>query len=125
MRVISTITNMQVKLMDYKIDLKELSIRESEKVEWKKNGDDEDIARKFDRRSNPNVGEADIDMLLFRDCMNEMNLSHPLKPLEDYFSDREQIAEFVPPLCVRKPLDGELCLRNFTLFMFGKKPWRY
>lgn len=75
----------------------------------------------FDKRPNPNVGEADIDTLLFRDCMNEMKLIQPSKPLEDYFSDREQIAEFVPPLFVKKSLDGELCLRNFALFMFGKK----
>jgi predicted HTH transcriptional regulator len=75
----------------------------------------------FDKRANPNVGEVDIDTLLFRDCMNEMKLVQPSKPLEDYFSDEEQIAEFVPPLCVKKPLDGGLCLRNFALFMFGKK----
>jgi len=75
----------------------------------------------FDKRANPNVGEADIDILLFRDCMNEMKLVQPSKPLEDYFSDKEQIAEFVPPLFVKKTLDGELCLRNFALFMFGKK----
>ena len=75
----------------------------------------------FDKRANPNVGETDIDALLFRDCMNEMKLVQPSKPLEGYFSDKEQIAEFVPPLCVRKSLDGELCLRNFALFMFGKK----
>ena len=75
----------------------------------------------FDKRANPKVDETDIDVLLFRDCMNEMKLIQPTKPLESYFSDREQIAEFVPPLCVKKPLDGGLCLRNFALFMFGKK----
>jgi predicted HTH transcriptional regulator len=75
----------------------------------------------FDKRPNPNVGEVDIDTLLFRDCMNEMKLTQPSKSLEDYLSDKEQIAEFVPPLLVKKSLDGELCLRNFALFMFGKK----
>jgi len=75
----------------------------------------------FDKRANPKVDETDIDSLLFRDCMNEMKLTQPTKPLENYFSDREQIAEFVPPLCVKKSLDGGLCLRNFALFMFGKK----
>ena len=75
----------------------------------------------FDKRANPNVDERDIDSLLFRDCMNEMKLIQPTKPLESYFSDSEQIAEFVPPLCVKKSLDGGLCLRNFALFMFGKK----
>jgi predicted HTH transcriptional regulator len=78
----------------------------------------------FDKRANPNVNETDIDVLLFRDCMNEMKLIQAAKPLEDYFSDREQIAEFVPPLCIRKTLDNNFCLRNFTLFMFGKKTSR-
>ena len=75
----------------------------------------------FDKRPNPKVDETDIDSLLFRDCMIEMNLVQPTKPFESYFSENEQIAEFVPPLCVKKSLDGGLCLRNFALFMFGKK----
>jgi predicted HTH transcriptional regulator len=75
----------------------------------------------FDKRPNPNVGETDIDPLLFRDCMNEMELLQPSKQLEDYISDKEQIAEFIPPLFAPKPLDGGLCLRNFALLMFGKK----
>jgi len=75
----------------------------------------------FDRRPNPNVDETDIDLLLFRDFMNEIRLVQPQKPLEDYLSDKEQIAEFVPPFCAKKTLDGNLCLRNFALLMFGKK----
>jgi predicted HTH transcriptional regulator len=75
----------------------------------------------FDKRANPNTGEKDIDILLFRDYMYEIKPAEHLKPLEDYISDKEQIAEFVPPLCVRQSLDGKLCLRNFALFMFGKK----
>jgi predicted HTH transcriptional regulator len=75
----------------------------------------------FDKRANPNTCETDIDIFLFRDCIERMKLNNPLKPAEDYISDKEQIAEFVPPLCVRKSLDGGLCLRNFALFMFGKR----
>ena len=75
----------------------------------------------FDKRPNANTDEKDIDSLLFRDCMYEMGLLQPNKQLEDYYSDKEQIAEFVPPLLVRKTLDHSLCLRNFALFMFGKK----
>jgi predicted HTH transcriptional regulator len=76
----------------------------------------------FDKRANPNVGESDLDLLLFRDCMNEMKLVQPDKPLETYLSDREQIAAFVPPLFAKTSLDGTLCLRNFALLMFGKRP---
>ena len=60
------------------------------------------------------MGVRDIDIFLFRDCMDEMKLVQPLIPVEDYFSDKEQIAEFIPPLCVKNSLNGELCLRNFA-----------
>ena len=75
----------------------------------------------FDKRVNAKTTEADIDVLLFRDSMQEMGLLFPEKSLEDYFSDREQIAELVSPLFVRSNLDGILRPRNFTLLMFGKK----
>jgi len=75
----------------------------------------------FDKRPNINVDEKDIDLLLFRDSMAEMELLQPNKQLEDYLSDKEQIAEFIPPLFARKSLDGGFCLRNFALLMFGKK----
>ena len=75
----------------------------------------------FDKRVNNIATEADIDVLLFRDSMQEMGLLFPEKSLEDYFSDREQIAELVSPLFVRTNLDGVLRPRNFTLLMFGKK----
>jgi predicted HTH transcriptional regulator len=75
----------------------------------------------FDKRANPNVNETDIDIFLFRDCMNEMKLLQTSKPLEEYFSDKEQIAEFVPPLLAKRSIDNTCCLRNFALFLFGKK----
>jgi predicted HTH transcriptional regulator len=75
----------------------------------------------FDRKPNPNLDETDMDLLLFRDCVNEMGLLHHDKPLEDYLSDKEQIAEFIPPLFAKKSLDGGFCLRNFALLAFGKK----
>jgi len=75
----------------------------------------------FDKRVNHAATEADIDVLLFRDSMQEMGLLFPEKQLADYFSDREQIAELVAPLFVRTALDNILRPRNFTLLMFGKK----
>ncbi len=75
----------------------------------------------FDKRTNNTATAADIDLLVFRNSMQEMGLLFPEKSLEDYFSDREQIAELVSPLFVRTDLDGILRPRNFTLLMFGKK----
>jgi predicted HTH transcriptional regulator len=75
----------------------------------------------FDKRVYPKATESDIDVLLFRDSIQEMGLFHSGKSLEDYFSDREQIAELVPPLFVKNNLTGLLQPKNFALLMFGKK----
>ena len=75
----------------------------------------------FDKRMNINTTESDIDILLFRDSMQEMGLLFPGKSLEDYFSEKDQIAELIPPLFKRVELDGVLRPRNFTLLLFGKK----
>lgn len=75
----------------------------------------------FDKRINVNSTETDLDVLLFRDSMQEMGLLSPEKSLEDYFSDHEQIAELVSPLFGRTGLDKVLRPRNFTVLMFGRK----
>ena len=75
----------------------------------------------FDKRPQENASEKDIDVILFRDSIQEMGLYLPNKSLEDYFSDKEQIAELVPPLFVKKSLSNNLVPRNFSLLMFGKK----
>lgn len=75
----------------------------------------------FDKRVSSNANETDIDVLIFRDSIQEMGLFHQGKSLEDYFSNREQIAELVPPLFVRNNFTGLLKPRNFSLLMFGKK----
>jgi len=75
----------------------------------------------FDRLINQEATAEDIDLVLLRDQLSEMGLLFPNKPLEDYFSDKEQIAEFVIPLFGKLPLESRLRPRNFTLLMFGKK----
>jgi len=75
----------------------------------------------FDRLINQEATLEDIDLTYFRDQLSEMGLLFPNKPLEDYFSDQEKIAEFVAPLFGKLPLDNQLRPRNFTLLMFGKK----
>ncbi len=75
----------------------------------------------FDKRINPKATDTDIDVLIFRDYMQEMGLLSPDKSLEDYFSEKEQIAEFVPPLFDKINLDNSLKPKNFTLLLFGKK----
>lgn len=75
----------------------------------------------FDRRVHSACDASDLDILVFREYMQEMGLLSPEKSLDDYFSDHIQIAEFVPPLFGRVGLDHSLHPKNFTLLMFGKK----
>jgi len=75
----------------------------------------------FDKRVNARASQTDIDIPVFRDYMQEMGLLSPEKSLEDYFSEKEQIAEFVPPLFDKVGLDNSLKPKNFTLLIFGKK----
>ena len=75
----------------------------------------------FDKRVHPACSASDLDVLVFRDYMQDMGLLSPDKSLEDYFSDQTQIAEFVPPLFGRVGLDNALRPKNLTLLMFGKK----
>lgn len=75
----------------------------------------------FDKRINARASKEDIDVLVFRDYMQEMGLLSNDKSLEDYFSEKEQIAEFVPPLFDKVGLDNSLRPKNFTLLTFGKK----
>ena len=75
----------------------------------------------FDQMVNQEATTEDIDLPYFRDQLSEMKLLFPNKSLEDYLSDKEQVAEFVLPLFGKLPLDEQIRPRNFTLLMFGKK----
>ena len=75
----------------------------------------------FDHRINGEATEKDIDFIILRNYLQDMGLFRPDKSLEDYLSDTEQIAEFIPPLFGRTKLDGVLRPRNFTLLFFGKR----
>ena len=83
----------------------------------------------WDKRINSNADIGDIDLIILRDYLQEMNLWSPKKTMEDYISDKEKLSDFVPPLAGTIGLTmnltdltgGELKPKNFTLLMFGKK----
>ena len=74
----------------------------------------------FDKEINRDTTLDDIDLPFFRNQLSETELLSPHKSPEDYLSDTEQIAEFIPPLAGRLTLDNVLRPKNFTLLMFGK-----
>jgi predicted HTH transcriptional regulator len=75
----------------------------------------------FDQCVNAAASEIDIDILLLRDAMQEMNLLIPEKSLLDYTSDTAQISVFIPPLFAKINLDRVLRPKNFTMLLFGKE----
>lgn len=75
----------------------------------------------FDRRPVQSASINDIDLFLFRDCMQRLNILATGRTADSYLSDTEQIAELVPPLFVKMGLDHTLRPRNFALLLFGKK----
>ena len=49
-----------------------------------------------------------------------MNLWDDRKAIDEYFSDVEKIADFIPPLAAKEQLTDILRPRNFTLLIFGR-----
>jgi predicted HTH transcriptional regulator len=63
--------------MNYNIDLKELAIRESEKVEWKENGDDKDIIKSIVKTISAfanDIANVGADMLYAEQKRRKMSL---------------------------------------------------
>ncbi|CAN2050685.1 Transcriptional regulator [Candidatus Magnetomoraceae bacterium gMMP-13] len=79
----------------------------------------------WDKRVNNKSLIKDIDLIILRDYLQEMNLWSPKKAIEDYISDKEKLSDFIPPLAGRIELTNELKPKNFTLLMFGKNPLNF
>lgn len=70
----------------------------------------------WDKRINNNASIGDIDLIILRDYLQEMNLWSPKKAMEDYLS--EKLSDFIPPLAGKVGLTEELKPKNFTLFPY-------
>lgn len=79
----------------------------------------------WDRRLHPTATLADLDLLVFRDCLQEMGIWNASLPVDDYFADQLQLHALVPPLGGQRPLDPSVRLRHFALLLFGKTPTRF
>jgi predicted HTH transcriptional regulator len=76
----------------------------------------------WDKRVNEKSNLSDIDLIIFRDYMQEMGLWDPKKSIEDYFSSEYSISAFVPPFAKPEKLSKEIRLKNFVLLLFSKNP---
>lgn len=79
----------------------------------------------WDRRLNESAGMPDVDLLAFRDVLQQVGVWNPSVSIEDYFSDSMRISDFVPSLGGSRPLDHSIHPRNFALLLFGKEPTRF
>ncbi|MCC7429781.1 putative DNA binding domain-containing protein [bacterium] len=89
--------------------LKELLVKKQQLAPW-------------DKRTNKNGKIEDLDLVLFRDFLQETKLLFPNKQIEEYLSDKETLTDFIPPLLEKENLSDKLFPKNFTLIMFAKNP---
>jgi ATP-dependent DNA helicase RecG len=68
---------------------------------------------------------SDIDLIVLRQYLQEMNLWDSRKSIDDYFSDTGKIADFIPPLAAKESLTNVLRPRNFSLLICGKESLNY
>jgi predicted HTH transcriptional regulator len=88
--------------------LRELLVRKNEVEPW-------------DRRVCPTATTNDLDLVALRDALQRMNVFDPQRGLDDYLSDTRSLSSFVPPLCGRDPLSGQLRPRNYAMLLFGRQ----
>ena len=84
------------------------------------------LVEAWDKRSCGNATILDIDLIVLRQYLQEMNLWDENKSIDAYyFSDTAKIADFIPPLAAKEQLTDILRPRNFTLLIFGKDILRF
>jgi ATP-dependent DNA helicase RecG len=88
--------------------LRELLIRKNEVEPW-------------DRRVCASATTNDLDLVALRDALQRMNVFDPRRGIDDYLSDTRSLSPFVPPLCGRDALSGQLRPRNFAMLLFGRQ----
>ena len=78
------------------------------------------LMESWDKRMCNRATFKDIDLIVLRQYLQEMNIWDNRKAIEEYFSDTDKIADFIPPLAAKEQLTDILRPRNFTLLIFGK-----
>ncbi len=79
----------------------------------------------WDRRLAEQAEIKDIDLLAFREMLQQIGAWNPSVEIEEYFSDEMRISNFVPSLGGVRSLDTTIHPRNFSLLLFGNEPTRF
>jgi predicted HTH transcriptional regulator len=75
----------------------------------------------WDKRICQTATTNDLDLVGLRDALQRMNVFDPRRGVDDYLSDAHALSPFVPPLCGRDQLTGQLRPRNFAILLFGRQ----
>jgi ATP-dependent DNA helicase RecG len=79
----------------------------------------------WDRRLNETAGLEDIDLLAFREVLQQMGVWNPALTVEDYFSEKTRVSAMAPSFGGMRPMDERIHPRNFALLLFGQEPTRF
>ncbi len=79
----------------------------------------------WDRRLAERAGIEDIDLLAFREVLQQIGAWNPSIEIEEYFSDAMRISDFIPSMGGKRSLDPAIHPRNFALLLFGNEPTRF
>ncbi len=79
----------------------------------------------WDRRIDSRTTLEEMDLVVFRDALNEMGILEPKRSLEDYLAETFRLSVFVPPMTGHIGLNVPSKPRNFALLMFGKEPTKF
>ncbi len=78
------------------------------------------VVEEWDRRTCKTATVNDLDLLAIRDSLQQMNVFHPDRGVEEYLGEGRSLSPFVPSLCVREPLTGLLRPRNFAMLLYAR-----
>lgn len=92
--------------------LRELLVRKGAREPW-------------DRRHHPEATLADIDLVAFRDLLEQAGVWDPGRSVDDYLDPAKPISPFVPPFTAREALTGTIRPRNFTILLAGRRVQRF
>lgn len=74
----------------------------------------------WDYQENRTATVADIDLVLLRDVLQEVDVWKEQSVIDDFLSSTDPVFALIPPFFVREPLTNILRPRNFTLLLFAK-----
>ncbi|MDQ7833416.1 MAG: ATP-binding protein, partial [Desulfovibrionaceae bacterium] len=83
------------------------------------------VMEPWDRRICKNATTDDIDLIALRDTLQRIGLYSESRGIEPYLSADMSLSPFVPSLCGREPLTGNVRPRNFTMLLFGRETQRF